>query len=74
MSAILLGFLFFLLQLINTKELDDDCESIYSIFAISYMLSIASTGLIGLVFTFLKLTYIPLNLIYSIFRIVKIGK
>lgn len=74
MSAILLGFLFFLLQLINTKELDDDCESIYSIFAISYMLSIASTGLIGLVFTFLKLTYIPLNLIYSIFILFTLTK
>jgi len=67
MSAIFLGFLFFLLQLTNTKELDDDCESIYSIFAISYMLSIAFSGLIGLAFTFLKLTYIPLNLIYTIF-------
>lgn len=74
MSAIFLGFLFFLLQLTNTKELDDDCESIYSIFAISYMLSIAASGLIGLAFTFLKLTFIPLNLIYSIFILFTLAK
>lgn len=61
--------LIYLIFLIDNRDLEKNEESIYSIFAGSVFLGLATNGLLGLAMTLLKLTYFPLYIPFSLISI-----
>ena len=61
--------LIYLIFLIDNRDLEKNEESIYSIFAGSVFLGLATNGLLGLAITLLKLTYFPLYIPLSLISI-----
>ena len=62
MLSLILIFAIYAVFLIRIEEFKRNDESVYSIFAASLSLGVATNGLIGLAFVFLKITFFPLAL------------
>ena len=60
MISFIFNFLICAIFLSKNNQFKDNDESIYSLTAISLLISFAINGLLGLTFIFLKITYLPL--------------